>query len=481
MTTTTALPADPGPLSPPTRATHGRAGRRIPTWLAVLATSLPMFMATLDNLVMTSALPVVRADLGASVGELSWFLNAYTLVFATFMLPAATLGDRFGRRRVMIAGVSLFTLASIGAALSTTSGALIVARAFQGLGAAAIMPLSLTLLASAVPERMRSAAIGIWGGVSGLGVALGPVVGGAVVEGISWQAIFWINVPVAVIAIPLMVVAVTESRGVARRLDVVGTLLIGGGVFLGIWGIVHGNDDGWSSVTVVGSLAGAAALVPAYVLRARGREDAILPLRLFGSRGFASANVIGLFFNLGMFGAVFLLAQYLQIVQGYSPFEAGLRTLPWTAAPMVIAPLTGLLVPRLGLRTLLLVGLGLQAGSLVWLASLAEGSASYAAFAPALAMAGVGMGMTFPTNATATLDGLVEGDFAMASSANATFREFGVALGVAVLTAVFLAQGGRLDPTGYTGAIGPALLTGAVAVVVAFVAAFFAPGRHRSR
>src|SRR5690349_17290998 len=199
------------------------AGRRVPVWLAVVAASLPMFMATLDNLVMTTALPVIRADLGSTVNQLAWFLNAYTLAFATFMLPAATLGDRFGRRRVMIAGVIVFTVASIASALSTSSEALIAARAVQGLGAAAIMPLSLTLLASSVPERLRPAAIGIWGGVSGLGVALGPVVGGAVVEGVSWQAIFWLNVPVAVVAVPLLLFAVRESTGTWQKLDLVGT------------------------------------------------------------------------------------------------------------------------------------------------------------------------------------------------------------------------------------------------------------------
>src|SRR4249919_3359924 len=213
--------------------------RRVPLWVAIVATSLPMFMATLDNLVMTSALPVIRTDLGSSVGQLSWFMNAYTLSFATFMLTAATLGDRIGRRRMMLIGVAVFTLASIASALSTSSEALIAARAVQGLGAAAIMPLSLTLLAAAVPPAMRAAAIGIWGGVSGLGVALGPVIGGAVVEGVSWQAIFWLNVPVALVAVPLLLVAIPESKGAWQKLDPIGVLLLGGAVCLGIWGIVH--------------------------------------------------------------------------------------------------------------------------------------------------------------------------------------------------------------------------------------------------
>jgi EmrB/QacA subfamily drug resistance transporter len=482
MSSSVLVPAPATPPVPTPARSRGRV-RSVPLWLAVLATSVPMFMATLDNLVMTSALPVIHADLRASVSDLSWFVNAYTLAFATFMLPAATLGDRWGRRRVMLAGVTLFTVASIGSALSTTSSALIVARAFQGLGAAAVMPLSLTLLAAAVPVAMRPVAIGIWGGVSGLGVALGPVIGGAVVEGVSWQAIFWLNVPVALVAGPLLWASVTESFGRVQRLDVRGTVLLGGAVFLGIWGIVHGNDDGWSAVRVVVPLVLAALLVPVYVLHARSaarRSWAVLPLRLFASRGFSVANLIGLSFTVGMFGAVFLLAQNLQVVQGYSPFEAGLRTLPWTAAPMLVAPLAGVLAPRTGLRALLVTGLLLQTSSLVWLAVVTEAGSSYAAFVPGLVMAGIGMGLTFAPSATAVLDGMGDDDFGTASSANSTIREFGVALGVAGLTAVFLGNGGRLTPTGYTGAIGPALLVGAAAVAVALVAAFFAPGRQRA-
>ncbi|WP_160009679.1 DHA2 family efflux MFS transporter permease subunit [Nocardioides sp. AX2bis] len=466
-----------GPREPDVVAT-GRPSRA-PVWLVVVAASLPMFMATLDNLVMTSALPVVRADLGASVGQLSWFLNAYTLTFATFMLPAATLGDRLGRRRVMVAGLTVFTLASIAAALSSTSEALIAARAVQGLGAAAIMPLSLTLLASSVSPALRPVAIGVWGGVSGLGVALGPVVGGAVVEGISWQAIFWLNVPVALVAVPLLLLTVGESRGAWQRLDPVGTLLIGGGVLAGVWGMVHGNEDGWGSPGVLVPLVLAGVLVPAYVLWARGRSYAVLPLRLFSSRGFSVANAVALLFTTGVFGTVFLLSQYLQVVQGYSPLEAGLRTLPWTAAPMVVAPIAGALASRTGLRALLLVGLGLQTAALAWFAVVTESGAAYEAFVVPLAMAGVGMGLTFAPSATMVLDGLPDDDFAIASSANSTIREFGVAFGIALLTAVFLGNGGEISPTGYDGAAGPALLTGAAAVGLATLAALLAPRRAR--
>ncbi|OZE98947.1 MFS transporter [Rhodococcus sp. 15-1154-1] len=449
--------------------------RRIPIWVGILAASLPMFMATLDNLVMTSALPVIQADLSASVGELQWFMNAYTLSFATLMLAAATLGDRWGRRNVFLGGIAVFTIASIGSALATTPAMLIAARAIQGVGAAAIMPLSLTLLAGVVPAAKRALAIGIWGGVSGLGVALGPVVGGAVVDGISWEAIFWINVPVALVAVPLALVALKESYGHRQPLDLVGILLVGAGVFLLVWAVVHGNEDGWASTTVLLSFVGSAVSMVAFVLRQRSTEHPVVPLRLFRSRSFSVANIIGVSFTLGMFGAVFLLSQYLQIVMGYAPFQAGLRTLPWTAAPMIVAPLAGVLAPRLGLRTLLVAGLTLQSGALVWMAAILEPGTTYISMVPALAMAGIGMGLTFAPSATAVLTDMADVDHATASSTNSTIREIGIALGIAVLTAVFLGSGGSLTPTGYTDALAPALLVGAAAVAVGILAALFMP------
>ncbi|SDD01031.1 DHA2 family efflux MFS transporter permease subunit [Rhodococcus tukisamuensis] len=453
------------------------ARRTVPIWLALIAASLPMFMATLDNLVMTSALPVIQQNLQATVGQLQWFMNAYTLAFATLMLAAAGLGDRWGRRRVFLYGIALFTAASIASALSTTPAMLIAARAVQGVGAAAIMPLSLTLLAGAVPAAKRALAIGVWGGVSGLGVALGPVIGGAVVDGVSWQAIFWLNVPVALVAVPLALYALGESRGRRAPMDLLGVALAGAGVFLGVWAIVHGNDDGWTSAMVLGSLAASALALTGFVIHELRTPNPVMPMRLFRSRSFSVANVIGLAFTLGMFGAVFLLAQYLQIVMGYTPFQAGLRTLPWTAAPMVVAPIAGILAPRVGLRPLLVSGLTLQAASLVWMAMILEPGTSYGAMVPALAMAGIGMGLTFAPSATAVLIDMAEVDHATASSVNSTIREVGVALGVAVLTAVFLGKGGSLTPAGYADGLQPALLVGAASVVVAIVAALAMPSR----
>ena len=455
-------------------------GRKVPIAIVMVAASLPMFMATLDNLVMTSALPVIEKELNASVGQLQWFMNAYTLCFATLMLSATTLGDRWGRRKMFVFGIGLFTAASIASALSTTPSLLIAARAFQGAGAAAIMPLSLTLLVAAVPEAKRAMAIGVWGGVSGLGIAMGPVVGGAVVDGFSWQGIFWINVPVAIVAVPLALYALRESTGRTQPLDLPGVALAGLGVFLAVWGIVHGNDEGWGSLGVVASLVGSAVALALFVFREMKTSHPVMPLRLFRSRSFSMANVIGLTFSIGIFGAVFLLSQYLQIVMGYSPFQAGLRTLPWTAAPMIFAPLAGFLAPKVGLRSLLLTGLLLQAGALFWLAALIGPDVTYGSLVPALLMAGIGMGLTFAPSSTAVLVDMDEPDHGTASSTNSTLREIGVALGIAVLTAVFLAAGGALTPLGYGDALTPALRVGGCFVLVAVVAAWFVPSHRQA-
>jgi EmrB/QacA subfamily drug resistance transporter len=469
--TRTPLPAAP-PAAPP--ADRPPTRRAVPVGVALLAASLPMFMATLDNLVVTSALPVLQAELGATLTDLQWVVNAYTLAFATLMIAAATLGDRWGRRRTFLGGIALFTLASIGAARADTPALLIAARAVQGVGAAAIMPLSLTLLAGAVPVARRAMAIGIWGGVSGLGVALGPVVGGAVVEGISWQAMFWINVPVALVAVPLVLRALPESRGRAQRLDVLGLLLAGIGVLGIVWGVVHGNEDGWTSAGVLAPIVGGALALALFLRHEARTPHALVPLRLFRSRSFAVANVSGFAFSLGAFGAVFLLAQYLQITQGYSPLEAGLRTLPWTAAPMVVAPLAGVLAPHVGVRVLLTGGLVLQSAGLAWLA-VAAADGSYGALVPGLVLAGVGMGLTFAPSATAVLAGMAPDDHGTASSTNSTLREVGVALGVAVLTAVFTAAGGTISPDGFDAGLRPAVLTGAAVIAVAAVASLAMP------
>lgn len=458
----------------------GELRRRIPIWLAVVAASLPMFMSTLDNLVMTNALPVIRVELGASIEELQWFVNAYTLAFATFMLMAVAIGDRVGRRHVFIAGIAIFTLASVASALSTEPWTLIVARAFQGLGAAAVLPLSLTLLAGSVSDRMRPLAIGIWGGVSGLGVALGPLIGGAVVEGWSWEAIFWLNVPVGIIAIPLALYALPNTLGERVRADVVGLLLAGLGVLGVVFGIVRGNDAGWDSTEVVGALILGVLLVAAFVYWESRVAAPLLPLRLFRDRSFTVANVVGLTFGFGIFGSIFILIQFLQIVQGHSPLEAGIMTMPWTLAPMVIAPLAGLIAPRVGTRLLIVVGLAFQATGVLWIAAIVTPATEYAQFVAPFLFAGVGMGLVFAPVSTAVLATMAGVDHAKASGTNSTLREIGVALGIAVLTAVFTGAGGELTPTGYVDAAIPAITVGGAALVLATLFAMALPSGRQA-
>jgi len=455
---------------------RSRAPRRAGTAIALVAASLPMFMATLDNLVMTTALPVLHTELPASLEQLQWMVNAYTLSFASLMIAAATLGDRWGRRRVFVGGITVFALASIASALATSAGALIAARAVQGAGAAAIMPLSLTLLAAAVPPARRAMAIGVWGGVSGLGVALGPVIGGAVVQGISWEAIFWLNVPVALVAIPLVRYALPESFGRRQRLDLLGLALAAAGVVAVVWAVIHGNDDGWTSTPVAGGLVLGAALVAAFLVRESRTDHPLVPLRLFRVRSFAVTNASAFLFSAGVFGTVFVLSQYLQIALGYSPLQAGIRTLPWTAAPMIVAPIAGMLAPRLGVRPLLTAGLALQSAGLAWQGlAVAGGVSTYAELVPGLALAGIGMGLTFAPSATAVLADMVPDDHGTASSVNATLREMGGAVGVAVLVAVFTAAGGTLTPAGYADGLAPAALVGAAIVGAGAVVAAFMP------
>ena len=468
MSTTLDAPVHPAP-----RASGSR--RPSPIWLVLVATALPMFMATLDNLVMTNALPVLHSEFGASVEELQWFMNAYTLAFASTILMAVALGDRYGRRTVFIIGIVVFTLSSALAALATDPGQLIAARAAQGFGAAAIMPLSLTLLAGSVPVARRPLAIGIWGGVSGLGVAVGPLIGGAIIEGWAWQAIFWVNVPIGVASIALALVALPNSFGARLRADVVGLMLSGVGLLGLVYGIVRGNDAGWSSLEVLGSLIAGGALLVAFVAWELRASAPLLPLRLFRDRSFSVANVVGFGFSFGAFGSIFLLIQFLQVVQGASPFEAALQTSPWTLAPMIVAPLAGAFAGRIGTRTLIVTGLTALSGALFWLSQLLDAATEFGAFVAPFILAGVGMGLVFAPSATAVLATMKPNDHAKASGTNSMLREVGVALGIAVSTAVFTGAGGSLTPADYGIGAQPAVIVGASVLLASALVALLLP------
>lgn len=461
-------------LSPPTLSSPRLSGLRS-FGLVVAAASLPMFMATLDNLVMTNALPVLHDRLGATVEELQWFVNAYTLAFASMILIASALGDRFGRRTVFTIGITIFGVGSVLAALSVDPGQLIAARAVQGFGAAGVLPLSLALISGGVAPERRPLAIGIWGGISGLGVAVGPLVGGAIMEGWNWQAIFWLNVPVALIAIPLAFFALRNDFGERSRIDVLGAVPVGAGVLALVHAIVRGNDDGWGSTSVVGELVIGGILVLAFVLWQTRAQAPLVPLRLFRDRSFTLTNIVGFGFSFGTFGAIFILIQYMQVVQGSTPFEAALQTTPWTLAPMFVAPLAGIFAPRIGTRALMVTGLALQAAALAWIATMMSSDLAYATLIVPFIMAGVGMGQVFAPSATALLATLGVIDHAKASGVNSTAREIGLALGTAVMTAIFVSAGGELLPDLYVDAARPAVFVGAAVLVASAIAALWLP------
>jgi EmrB/QacA subfamily drug resistance transporter len=448
-------------------------------WTFVI-TSVALFMATLDNLVVTTALPVIRTDLGATIEDLEWTVNAFTLTFAVFLLTGAALGDRFGRRRLFAIGLGLFTAASVAAALAPSVDALIVARAVQGIGGAIVTPLTLTILSSAVPAGRRGLALGAWGAIGGLAVASGPLVGGAVVEGLSWQWIFWLNVPIGLVLIPLALFRLRETYGPSNRLDLPGLALASTGLLGIVWGVVRGNAEGWASGEILTSLVLGAILTAAFVLWELHAPAPMLPMRFFRSRTFAAANGASLFMFFGMFGSIFLLTQFLQTVQGYSPLESGLRILPWTAMPIFIAPIAGALSDRIGGRPLMAAGLALQAVALGWLAAVSTPTVDYLTLVPAFVVAGVGMALFFAPVANVVLSAVRPEEEGQASGANNAIRELGGVFGVAVLASVFSSYGGYESGLTFVDGLASAVWAGAAVVAVGALAALLIPPRRRA-
>jgi EmrB/QacA subfamily drug resistance transporter len=443
-------------------------------WTFVI-TSAALFMASLDNLVVTTALPSIRDHLHASLAGLQWTVNAYTLTFAVLLLTGATLGERYGRRRMFVAGLGLFTLGSAAAALAPSIGMLIAARAVQGVGAAVLIPLTLTLLSASVAPERRGLALGAWGAVGGLAIAVGPLVGGAVVEGASWQWIFWLNVPIGLAVLPLAWTRLTESYGPATRLDLPGLVLASLGLFGIVLGVVRGNDHGWTSLTVLPPMVIGALLIVAFIAWELRAPEPMLPLGLFRSRGFTLTNVASMLMFFGMFGSIFLLAQFLQVVQGYSPLEAGLRTLPWTGMPVLIAPVAGILSDRIGGRPLLATGLALQAIGLGWLAAVSSPTVAYLTLVPAFVVSGVGMSLFFAPVANVVLGSVRRDQEGIASGANNAIRELGGVFGIAVLGAVFSAHGGYTSGPAFVSGMSAAVWVGAAVVALAAGAALMLP------
>lgn len=447
----------------------------------VLLTGIGSLMAALDTLVVSTALSKIRLDLGASVEQLEWTVNAYNLSFAVLLITGAALGDRYGRRRLYALGLGLFTAASVAAALAPDVGTLIAARAVQGAGSALLMPLALALLSAAFPPERRGAAIGIFSAITGLSVASGPLVGGAIVEGISWQWIFWVNVPIGLITIPLVLTRMRESFGPDNGLDFRGLTLVTGAAFGLVWGLVRGNQAGWDSAEVVGALVAGVVLGVAFVsweLRAR---EPMLPMQLFRSRAFSAGNAAIFFTFASLFGAVFFYAQLLQVGLGYSPLAAGLRLLPWTATFITVAPIAGTLADRIGERPLMVAGLSLQTVGMAWMALIADPGMPYSHVLGPFIVAGVGVSMAIPAAQNSVVATVADDAIGKAAGANSMMRELGGVFGIAVVVAVFAATGGYASVQAFTDGFSPAIGVGAGLAAIGALSGLALPGRRAAR
>ncbi len=440
--------------------------RRIsPAWTFAI-TAIALFMVSLDNLVVTMALPVIRRDLNATISDLEWTVNAYTLTFAALLLLGAALGDRYGRKRVFMLGLTVFTAGSAFAALSPSAGTLILARALQGFGGALTTPLTLTILSTAVPPSRRAIALGAWGGIGGLAIAIGPVVGGAIVQGVSWHWIFWLNVPIGIVAIALAYLRLAESYGPDRSLDLPGVALASAGLVGIVWGVTHGNGRGWTDSQIVAAIGVGTVLLVAFLLWEARTATPMLPLGLFRRRASVVANGVSFLMSFGMFGSIFLLSQFFQVVQGLNPLESGIRVLPWTIMPVFVAPLAGVASVRVGARAILVSGLILMSIGLAWIAAVTSTTVPYGSLVPAFIVGGAGMGLFFAPIANVVLSAVPHEDEGKASGANNTIREVGGVFGVAVLAAIFTANGSYGAPQLYVNGLTPAIFAGAAVVMV---------------
>jgi EmrB/QacA subfamily drug resistance transporter len=423
--------------------------------------SIGLFMMVLDNLVVNVALPSIRQDLGASIQTLEWTVNSYILAYAVLLLTGAALGDRLGRKRMFIGGIALFTVGSAAAALSPSIDFLIASRAIQGVAAALVTPLTLTLLAEAFPPDQRGLALGVWSGISGIGVALGPLVGGALTQLASWHWIFWVNVPIGIALIPLASSRLVESHGEEKRLDLPGLALVSAGLFGLVYGLVRSQSLGWSSAEVVVSLLAGAALLVAFVWQELRTSEPMLPMEFFTNRGFAVTNVVSIAMYFGMFGSIFFLSQFLQNVLHNSPLQAGVKLLVWTGAVMVVSPAAGFLSERYSSRMFMVAGLSLQAIALGLMATLASVHETYASLILPFVLAGSGMALVFAPSANAVLSSVRTAQTGQASGATNAIRELGGVLGIAILATVFTSHGGYANPQAYVSGMIPAIWVGA--------------------
>lgn len=436
-------------------------------WVLALTASASL-MITLDALVVATALHAIALDLSASTADLGWTVNAYLLPFAVLLMAGAALGDRYGRRRVLIVGLVLFGIASAGCALALSSGWLIMLRAIQGAGAAAVAPTALSLLSQAFGPEERPRALGLFASITGLATLGGPLVGGAIVHSLTWQWIFWINVPFAAVLIPLILLRLEENSGHQRKMDYVGIGLVSAAAFGLVWGLISGNDSGWSSAQVMAALIGGAIALAAFVGWELRIDEPLIPMKFFTSRAFSAGNAVGFLLFASVFSGAFFFAQFLQVVLGRGPMATGLLLAPWTAALFMFAAVAGKQVTRIGSRPLVVAGLLLQALGFGWIALLAGPELSYPPLIIPFVLSGVGIATTIPSAQSAVIGAVPMTAIGMASGTFNTVRQLGGAFGIAVSTAVFTASGSAENARTFSTGFGPAIAT---AATLAFVGA----------
>jgi EmrB/QacA subfamily drug resistance transporter len=457
----------------------GPAGPRRPGWVLGL-TSTAYFMVALDATVVSTALPKMQASLHVGLTSLQWTLNSYGIAFAAGIITAAALGDRFGRRLIFTIGVALFTVASAACALAPNASELIAARTVQGLGGAVVLPLSLTILTTAFPAERRGTIIGIYGGLAGLAVAAGPLLGGAVTQGINWHWIFWINVPIGVAAIALSQRLLPESRGARERLDLPGVALVTGGVVAIVWALVSASQSGWGSAEIVTTLTVGVVLLVAFVSWESRSAQPMIPLRLFRDRAFAIGNATTFLMSGAIFAGAYLVAEEFQFARGYSPVSTGVRLLPFFAMPMVISPLAGALSDNTGRRPVMVTGLALLTVGFTWVVLAGSLATSWVELTLALLVAGIGISMALPTVPTAVLSAVAPDEMGKASGINAMAQRLGGVFAIAISTAVFSANGHLPGtPASVTSGFRPALAACAGLALLAALSATAITSRAR--
>ncbi|MFL5842983.1 MAG: DHA2 family efflux MFS transporter permease subunit [Thermoleophilaceae bacterium] len=408
----------------------------------IAITGAALFMVVLDNLIVAATLPSIERSLGSSLATLEWVLDAYILAFAVLMLTAAALGERYGRRRMFVAGVILFTVSSAAGALAPNVETLIAARALEGIGGAIITPLTLTLLTGAFAPERRSVALGAWSAIAGIGVAAGPIAGGILTSALSWHWVFWVNVPVGIAIAALTPRLIAESRGRRERLDLGGLALATAGLFAVVFATVRANAVGWASLETLATYAAGAALLAGFLRWEARHEHAMVPPRLFETRQFGGANAANFLLAFAMFSGFVMVVQFLSSVLHESPVSVGLHSLFWTAAPMVVSPWAARLGRTYGPIRIATGGLVLAGIGLLTLALTVAPDINPLALAPGLLAIGTGIGLVLPNVVAAALAVIPEADIGKASGVLNTARQVGAVVGVAVGVAVFQTAGG---------------------------------------